>query len=288
MTAARIHHPGEVQARAAGPATAWRTLAGDQAGQYAASRIMTTRIRKLCTSLAILMMAASTAQPAEVVDELEEVVVHGRHLKDEILKAEDQYFSLFNDVNKDDRYDTHCVYLQMQTDSRLQGRACIPGFVADAMADWAPYKARCQPPVEPGVDEFDCLDRSHDRRLSMQETEARSELAAVFIDLDKDGGPDGYLNRNEFDASCPDCSREALPAAPAIYMPPTPDAVLMNGTKKWYDHMLQVSNSDPRLKQMADHLGELYQQLTAAQRRFDELDALAKPKGKRSLGPRAR
>jgi hypothetical protein len=233
--------------------------------------------------------AAEPAQSATILEQLEEVVVHGRHLKEEIVKAEDEYFSLFNEVNKDDRYDTHCVYLQMQYDSKLQSRGCIPGFVADAMAQWAPYKARCQPPVEPGMDEFDCLDRSHDRRLSLQEAEARTELADVFQDLDKDGGPDGYLSRMEFTATCRDCSPELLPSAPAVYIPPTPDAVLMNGTQKWFDHMVAVNNSDPRLKKMADHLGDLYQQLSAAQHRIDELDAASMPKtGKRSTGPRSR
>ena len=63
----------------------------------------------------------------------------------------------------------------------------------------------------------------------------------------------------------------------------------MNGSKKWYQHMLEVTNSDPRLKQMADELGGMYQQLSAAQHRIDELDALAKPKtGKVSTGPRTR
>jgi hypothetical protein len=252
-------------------------------------RIMTTAIRKSRTAcLVALLFTAASAQCAEVLEQLDEVVAHGRQIKDEIERAEEKYFALFNEVNTDDRYDTHCVSLQMQQDSKLQTRACIPGFVADAMADWAPYKARCQPPVEPGIDEFDCLDRSHDRRLSPQEADARQELGAVFHDLDKDGGPDGYLARNEFNASCSDCSPELLPAPGAIYMPPTPDMVLMNGTKKWYDHMLAVSNSDPRLKEMADHLGDLYHDLTAAQRRVDELDTEIKAKNARRAvgGPR--
>jgi hypothetical protein len=246
----------------------------------------------LCVAAMVAVaQAPSPAKPvSEVLDELEEVVVHGRQLKDEIVKAEDKYFALFNEVNKDDRYDTHCVSLQMDRESRLQTRACIPGFVADALADWAPFKARCQPPQEgAGFDEFSCLDRSKDGRISQQEAEARGELGVAFRDLDKDGGADGYLNRMEFTASCSDCDPAKIPSQESVYMPPTPDVVLMNGSAKWYQHMLEVTKSDPRLKKMADELGGMYEQLTAAQRRINELDAQAKPKtGKFSTGPRGR
>jgi hypothetical protein len=243
----------------------------------------------LAAMSAVAQEPAPAAPTAKVIEELEEVVVSGRRLKDEIIKAEDKYFALFNEVNKDDRYDTHCVALQMERDSRMQSRACIPGFVADAMADWAPFKARCQPPQESGTDEFSCLDRNRDNRISLQEAGARRELEIAFNDLDKDGGADSYLSRNEFNASCPDCDPALLPAPDVTYMPPTPDAVLMNGTKKWYEHMLAVSNSDPRLKKMADELGAMYEELVAAQVRINELDALSKPNtGKISTGPRGR
>jgi hypothetical protein len=148
----------------------------------------------LAAAAAVAQAPAPAASTEEVIEELEEVVVHGRRLKDEIVQAEDKYFALFNEVNKDDRYDTHCVALQLEQDSRLQRRACIPGFVADAMAEWAPYKARCQPPQEgSGFDEFSCLDRNKDNRISLQEAAARMELEDAFRDLDVDGGADNYL-----------------------------------------------------------------------------------------------
>ncbi|MEO8315720.1 MAG: hypothetical protein ABI645_13110, partial [Pseudomonadota bacterium] len=202
------------------------------------------------------------------------------------IDAEDEFYKIFNDVNKDDRYDTHCESVYLDRESRIQSRACIPGFVIDAMADWAPFKARCQPPVE-GGDEFSCLDRNKDRRLSRDEASARPELEAAFTDLDVDRGPDGYINVQEFNGSCQDCDPAKFPQAVAVYMPPTPDAILMDGTRKWYDHMKEVIDSDPRLHKMADHLGALYQELSVAQHRYDELDAEAKAKaGKRNIGPR--
>lgn len=225
---------------------------------------------------------ASTQTPADHVETLEDVVVRGKHLAQEIDEAENRFFSLFNELNTDDRYDTHCVYLQMTSGSRIQTRACIPGFVADAMADWAPYKARCQPPEEPeygpGGPEFVCLDRSKDGRLSMDEASARSELVGAFLQYDTDP-TDGYLSTKEFPVDLP---------APSVYQPPPPPLVLMEGSSRWYDHMLEVTNSDPSLKKMADHLGGLYKELSAAQRKYDRLEKEALPKAKPNPGPRSR
>jgi hypothetical protein len=227
-------------------------------------------------------------QALEEINQLEEVVVRGKRLRDQIFDAEDEFYKIFNAVNKDDRYDTNCVALQLDRESRMQSRACIPGFVADAMAEWAPYKARCQPPLE-GGDEFSCLDRNKDRRLTRDEASARPELEAAFVDLDVDRGADGYISLEEFNGSCQDCDPAKFPQPVAIYMPPTPDAILVAGTQKWYDHMKEVVDSDPRLYAMADHLGALYQELSSAQRRYDELDAEAKEKAvKRNTGPRVR
>jgi hypothetical protein len=236
----------------------------------------------LAAALFMVAAVAVAQAPAEDTETLEEVVVRGKHLSQEIDEAENRFFGLFNELNTDDRYDTHCVYLQMTSGSRIQTRACIPGFVADAMADWAPYKARCQPPEEPeygpGGPEFVCLDRSKDGRISMDEASARSELIGAFLQYDTDP-TDGYLSTKEFPADLP---------APSVYQPPPPPLVLMEGSSKWYDHMMKVTNSDPRLKKMADHLGGLYKELSAAQRKYDSLEKEALPKAKPNPGPRSR
>jgi hypothetical protein len=231
----------------------------------------------------------ATAPPAEI-QELDEVVVQGKRLMERIIEAEGRFYKLFNEINKDDRYDTHCVYLQMQEGSRMQSRACIPGFVADALADWAPFKARCQPPLEMeyGRDgpEFACLDRDNNGRLSLQEASARQELAAAFFEIDMEGDGNGDISGDEFQEAME--TRGDL-SAPPVHMPATPDLILMEGTKKWSDHMTAVVNSDERLHEMAANLGDMYYELSRTQRRFDELDAAAKPKGgKANLGPRVR
>ena len=78
------------------------------------------------------------------------------------------------------------------------------------------------------------------------------------------------------------------------YRPPEPDLVLMEGTDKWYKHMMQVTNSDPRLRDMAGRLDELHQELTAVRGRYrralEAQQALAPDRtpDMRNSGPRTR
>jgi len=211
---------------------------------------------------------APSADPQEHMQELDEITVHGKRLAQAIADAEDDFYQLYNKVDKDDKYHTSCVYLNIDPDhpsSGIKTRVCLPGFVADAMADWAVWKARCQPP-EPGTgyDEFDCLDRNKDGRLSWNEAQAREELGADFPQLDSNH--DGMLSRQEFAA-------QTSAGPPAIYQPPPPQLVLMEGSKGWYDHMMKVVNGDPRLQEKAGHLDDLYHELASVQREFGKAQA---------------
>lgn len=275
------------------PTTLWtanaitRTEYMDRTGPKADSMLLEFRsAARIClaASLAICLAAPNWAAAADAApssaatfEELDEIVVKGKRLSEEIAEREDKFFDLFNQINTDDRYDTNCVQIRLNSDSRMQSRACIPGFVADALADWVPFRARCQPPQE-GFDEFDCLDRNDDRRLSRAEAAVRFELDAQFTTIDEDR--DGEISRQEW----PEDMSFSAP-----YMPPPPDLVLMEGSKAWYEHMMKVTQSDPRLQEMADHLGGLYQELGATQRRFNEVDAaLQKKANLKIFGPRAR
>src|SRR5690606_11294923 len=73
--------------------------------------------------------------------ELEEVLVHGKRLQERIVEAEDEFYKLFNQVNKDDDYDTNCALLNLSADSgsRLNSRLCLPVFVAEAIADYTVF-----------------------------------------------------------------------------------------------------------------------------------------------------
>jgi hypothetical protein len=215
-------------------------------------------------------------------EELDEVVVRGENLLKAIADAEDAFYDLFNEVNKDDDYDTDCVYLNTDPDnptSAIKSRVCMPGFMKDAMADWIPFQARCQPPQQ-GSDEFSCLDKSRDRRLSMNEVSVRPEIEVEFATLDEN--QDSYIDRNEFE------NRSF--SAGAEYQPPPPQLVLMERSKRWAIEMMMVVNSDPRLKAQAGHLDDLYRELRQVQAKYTKIkvDDMPEKTTRRELGPRSR
>ncbi len=86
--------------------------------------------------------AAATPSTAETpqttpkpLDELDEVVVKGGRLYDRIVKTEDQFFKLYNELNKEHDFDTNCAFVPIDPESRVEQRFCMPSFFADAKAE---------------------------------------------------------------------------------------------------------------------------------------------------------
>lgn len=84
--------------------------------------------------------AGSTAsEPAVAEQVLDEVVVSGTrlwNLRQDVIKADDAFYALFNQLNQDDDFDMHC------RDERLIGlhitkRMCRPGYLEAAQQDEA-------------------------------------------------------------------------------------------------------------------------------------------------------
>lgn len=249
---------------------------------------------RLLPWLAALLVATATPSNAASADdtvaatendvELDEVLVIGKRLEERIVEAENEFYLLFNQVNKDDKFDVNCAYLNIDPDNRLAGttQMCMPGFVADAIVDWTLFKMLCQPPLE-GFDEFSCLDKNHDQRPSQREVAARPDLDMNMMVLDRDHN--GYLTRNEFPAGT------VGPTAP--YQPPPPTLVVLEGTKPWYEHMMKVTHSDPRLLEMAGQIDDLHREYITLQRQEAEmrmLEEAARPKKvvEHNRGPRRR
>ena len=84
------------------------------------------------------------AAEAEQVDDLDEVVVTGVRLYDRIVKAEDKFFKLYNELNKDHDFDTNCANVAVNPDSRIEQRFCMPSFFAEALADEVRLAVYCQ------------------------------------------------------------------------------------------------------------------------------------------------
>lgn len=215
--------------------------------------------------------------------ELEEVVAVGERLMTRIINAEDEFYKLYNQLNKDDKYDVNCPYLNVSSDtgSRLNSRLCLPGFVADAIADYTVFRIQCEPT-------FANYDTNRDGRVTRNEAMMNPDLDFQFDELDQndDGALDQYSEFRAFE-------NWALVNL-NCYRPPPPELVLMEGTDAWYKHMMALTNSDPRLREMAGRLDELHLELGVVQRRYrdiaSETDALRvdRTPDLRSTGPRAR
>jgi hypothetical protein len=213
-------------------------------------------------AIAQALSAADSTPNAEIdqLQELDEVVVRGERLRDVIIKAEDEFYKLYNQLNKNDKYDVSCPQLNISPDggSRINSRMCLPGFVADAIADFAVYKISCEPT-------FANFDTNRDGRVSRMESMVNGDLQFQFdeLDLNDDDNLDQHAEFRAFETwalmnlNC--------------FRPPAPDLVLMEGTEKWYTHMLTVTNSDPRLKEMAGKLDGLHQEMTTVQRRYRQV-----------------
>jgi hypothetical protein len=195
------------------------------------------------------------------LDELDEVLVRAKRAAIVIADLEDDYYKLYNKLNKDNNYDVHCSYLNTDPDnpgSLLRSRVCMPEFLADAMVDWA--QGRCDVP------DFTSLDLNKDHSLSEAEAAGNRELSRQVWDLDTNH--DRRLVYTEFAAFSGE-----LPTA--CYEPPPPDLVLVGRTERWYQQMMKVTTSDERLLKMASNLGDLYGQLRVLQKHAGKLEARA-------------
>lgn len=94
-------------------------------------------------SAAVVAPGAATEKPAEELEELDEVIVTGGRLYDRIVKAEDKFFKLYNELNEDDDFDTNCANVIIDADSRIEQRFCMPSFFADAKAEQVRLSQYC-------------------------------------------------------------------------------------------------------------------------------------------------
>lgn len=82
---------------------------------------------------------AASPEPVSETTELPEVQVMGKRLyqmRQDIIKAEDKFFALFNQLNTDDDYDVHCA-MEAPTGTRLKQRVCRVQFYEKAQAEEA-------------------------------------------------------------------------------------------------------------------------------------------------------
>ena len=85
-----------------------------------------------------VVLQAAAAQLPTPVEQLEEVTVEGQRLyqmRQRIVAAEDRFYSLYNELNKNDEFDVHCAN-EAQLGTRLAKRSCRAVFLERAQADY--------------------------------------------------------------------------------------------------------------------------------------------------------
>jgi hypothetical protein len=85
--------------------------------------------------------------------ELDEAVVKGTQLwklRQDMVKTEEQFYQLFNELNKEDDYDVHCQ-MEAPLGTRLKKRICRIAFYEDAEAEAAQALVRGEMVIDPNV-----------------------------------------------------------------------------------------------------------------------------------------
>lgn len=90
------------------------------------------------------MPTSTTAPQIEQLQELDEVVVHGTRLYDRIVRAEDRFYKLYNEINKDDDFDINCAHVSLDPETRIEDRVCMPSFFTNSIVESFTWSERCR------------------------------------------------------------------------------------------------------------------------------------------------
>jgi hypothetical protein len=83
----------------------------------------------------------TSTSASQTTVELDEVQVVGKRLyqmREDIIKAEEKFYALYNELNTDDDYDVHCT-MEVPTGTRFRYRTCKTVFLAKAQEAEARY-----------------------------------------------------------------------------------------------------------------------------------------------------
>lgn len=117
-------------------------------------------LKRVAVLVAILGAAPVAVVAAEAgsqpLDELDEVVVSGARLVDQVIALENSFYQLYNEVNKQDQFDIYCTRIPVREGSVELTRACLPQYYAEAFADSVEWHYRCQQTMPGGFQAPGC------------------------------------------------------------------------------------------------------------------------------------
>jgi hypothetical protein len=215
-------------------------------------------------------------QAEQQIETLDEIWVRGKHLSDVIENAEDEFFKLYNKLNKDSAYDVLCGQMSLNKGSMIMVRRCMPGFIVSNY-----YDARSQT-LNLGVEGMGTY------------SGGRGCGGSMMSYRDTNGDPYymsscSYTGYTSYGGYSPGPYNVSSFSAPGADRPPL-ELTLMERRPAYARNVVQVVKSDPRLLAMVKNLGSLYDEMELTQKNYIRVKAVSQParrSGKTGAGPRA-
>lgn len=198
--------------------------------------------------------SADAADKPPPLEELKEVWIRGKRLSNVIEDAEDDFFDLYNKLNRDNQYDVYCGSMALYNSSMIMVRKCVPGFIAHT---------------------GDAFGRVR-----------YTQFGGAFY------GSTGYYGGSRFGAwgAWPDSPYsdygynsfytgygygDAFAYAPSIpvYAGPSSAELLMSKRPAYGANLLKVVNSDPQLLEMVRGLDVLYKEMDQVKGHYVQVKA---------------
>lgn len=193
---------------------------------------------------------SAAAQPAEQLEELDEIWVRGKSLSQEIRETEDAFFAVYNKVNRNESFRITCGEMSLHPGSMIMRRACVPSFAAIA------YRGSYPTTV---YSSCNASGRSRDQNGVLMSLTSTSCGGGTWSVMNTGMGQ------------------------------PSMQALVAARSKELAVHLMMVINSDARLQEMAGQLDDLYLEFNTTRVRYSQMrpaESQAKPR-RVNTGPRA-
>lgn len=220
-----------------------------------------------CASLPLLMLAvpapateslaAESPRPVEELVELDEVKVRGKVVANAVITVENRVFRLYNQLNKDNRYDVHCRDTRSREGLAML-RVCVPEFLTRLAAPSitpAPLAASRQL----GFPQCGGMAVSYDPDGNLYRM-ASCGVGGGFVGF----GGMSYPIQSTYIGSA------GLPSGAGRSVLP-PYAAPQERIDEFKATMTRVINSDPELQDMAAQLAGMYQEMDRIEARYVQL-----------------
>jgi len=194
--------------------------------------------------------------PVEELQVLDEIWVRGKHLSSEVVRAEDDFYRLYNKLNRNSDYDVSCGYMRLDRRSMIMQRTCVPGFLVDHMVTIG-FGGTAAAQWFGGASTAPCNRMSAVNDIGGGTTTYYTADCGSFIA--QVGSPFGYTTYqyNRYDGIS--------------------SLLLAAHRQDLADNILKVAHSDPVLLEKATRLARLYQEMKKVQARYVEVKTAEGP-----------